>query len=85
MMAFALATIMNAGSYWFSDKIVLRIYNAQPVTESQAPELYSMVRTLVQKAEMPSQKFILSPMRHRMPLLQVGTPSMRLLLLRRES
>jgi len=61
IMAFALATIMNVGSYWFSDKIVLRMYNAQPVTEAQAPELYSIVRTLVQKAGLPMPKVYIIP------------------------
>jgi heat shock protein HtpX len=61
IMAFALATIMNVGSYWFSDKIVLSMYRAQPVTEAQAPELHAMVRTLVQKAGMPMPKVYLIP------------------------
>ncbi len=59
--AFALATIMNVGSYWFSDKIILRMYNAQPVTESQAPELHALVRILVQKAGMPMPKVYIIP------------------------
>ncbi len=61
IFAFVLAMIMNFGSYWFSDKIVLRMYNAQPVTESQAPELHSIVRTLVQKAGMPMPKVYIIP------------------------
>jgi heat shock protein HtpX len=61
VMAFALAVIMNFGAYWFSDKIVLRMYKAQPVTEAQAPELHAMVRTLVQKAGMPMPKVYIMP------------------------
>ncbi len=61
IMAFALATIMNLGSYWFSDKIVLRMYNAQPVTEAEAPELHAIVRSLVQKAGMPMPKVYIIP------------------------
>jgi heat shock protein HtpX len=61
IMAFAMATIMNFGAYWFSDKIVLRMYNAQPVTEAQAPELHAIVRTLVQKAGMPMPKVYIIP------------------------
>ncbi len=61
VMAFVLAVIMNFGAYWFSDKIVLRMYNAQPVTEAQAPELHAMVRTLVQKAGMPMPKVYIMP------------------------
>jgi len=47
---------MNFISYWFSDKIVLKMYRAQPVSQSDAPELYSMVRRLSQKAELPMPK-----------------------------
>jgi heat shock protein HtpX len=61
IFAFGLAVLMNFGSYWFSDKIVLRMYRAQPVTEADAPELYSMVRTLVQKAGMPMPKVYIIP------------------------
>jgi heat shock protein HtpX len=61
VMAFALAVIMNFGAYWFSDKIVLRMYKAQPVTEAQAPELHAIVRTLVQKAGMPMPKVYIMP------------------------
>jgi heat shock protein HtpX len=50
-LIFALA--MNGFSYWFSDKLVLKMYKAHEVTEAEAPELYSMVRRLSQKAEIP--------------------------------
>jgi len=61
IFAFGLAVLMNFGSYWFSDKIVLRMYKAQPVTEAQAPELHAIVRTLVQKAGMPMPKVYIIP------------------------
>ncbi len=61
IFAFGLAVLMNFGSYWFSDKIVLRMYNAQPVSEAQAPELHAVVRTLVQKAGMPMPKVYIIP------------------------
>ncbi len=61
VMAFALALIMNVGSYWFSDKIVLRMYHAQPVTEAEAPELHAIVHTLVQRAGMPMPKVYIIP------------------------
>ena len=61
IIAFAMATIMNFGSYWFSDKIVLRMYRAQPVSEAEAPELHAIVRTLVQKAGMPMPKVYIIP------------------------
>jgi len=59
IVAVMFAAIMNVGMYWFSDKIVLRMYNAQPVTEAEAPELHAIVRTLVQKAGMPMPKVYL--------------------------
>ncbi len=43
MIAFVFAVIMNFSSYWFSDKIVLRMYGAQEATEAQAPRLHSIV------------------------------------------
>ncbi len=61
IFAFGLAVIMNFGTYWFSDKIVLRMYRAQPVSEAQAPDLYSIVRTLAQKAGMPMPKVYIMP------------------------
>ncbi len=61
VMAIFFATIMNVGMYWFSDKIVLRMYGAQPVTETEAPEIYSIVRTLVQKAGLPMPKVYIIP------------------------
>ncbi len=47
---------MNFFAYWFSDKIVLRMYGAQEVTEADAPELYRVVRMLSQKAQIPMPK-----------------------------
>jgi heat shock protein HtpX len=61
MMAILFATVMNVGMYWFSDKLVLRMYRAQPVTEAEAPELHAIVRTLVQKAGMPMPKVYIIP------------------------
>ena len=61
VMAIVIATVMNVGMYWFSDKLVLRMYKAQPVTETQAPELYSIVRALVQKAGLPMPKVYIMP------------------------
>jgi heat shock protein HtpX len=56
-LIFALA--MNGFSYWFSDKIVLKMYKAQEVSESEAPELHSIVRRLSQRAELPMPKVYL--------------------------
>jgi heat shock protein HtpX len=47
---------MNIFAYWFSDKIVLRMYGAREVTESEAPELFGIVRRLSQKAQIPMPK-----------------------------
>jgi heat shock protein HtpX len=52
-IAFVLALVMNFGSYWFSDKIVLSMYAAQPVDEAQAPDLYRIVRELSAQAHIP--------------------------------
>lgn len=60
-IAFGFAMLMNFGSYWFSDKIVLRMYNAREATEREAPELYSMVRNLAQRAQLPMPKVYLIP------------------------
>ena len=61
VIAFAMAAIMNVGMYWFSDKMVLRMYKAQPVNEAEAPELHAIVRTLVQKAGLPMPKVYIIP------------------------
>ncbi|MCJ7483206.1 MAG: zinc metalloprotease HtpX [Thermodesulfovibrionales bacterium] len=55
-IALIFALGINFISYWFSDKIVLRMYRAKQVTEAEAPDLYSIVRSLVQKAGMPMPK-----------------------------
>jgi heat shock protein HtpX len=53
MIAFAVALIMNFVSYWFSDRIVLSMYGARQVTESEAPNLYGIIASLSQKASLP--------------------------------
>jgi len=53
VIAFIFAMVMNFGSYWFSDKLVLRMYKARPVSESEAPELHAMVKNLALKASLP--------------------------------
>jgi heat shock protein HtpX len=52
-IAFILALVMNVGSYWFSDRIVLASYGARPVTEAEAPALYRIVRDLAAQARIP--------------------------------
>jgi len=54
--ALIFAGIMNFVTYWFSDKIVLMMYRAKPVTEADAPELYAITRDLTMKAGLPMPK-----------------------------
>lgn len=54
--AFIFAGLMNFFAYWFSDKIVLRMYGAHEVSEAEAPELYRVVANLTGKAGMPMPK-----------------------------
>jgi len=58
-IAFIFALGMNLFAYWFSDKIVLKMYRAKEVTESEAPDLYRIVRRLAQKAEIPMPRVYL--------------------------
>jgi heat shock protein HtpX len=58
-IAFVVAVIMNFGSYWFSDRIVLRAYGAQPLDASNAPELYSIVNELAHSAGIPMPRLFL--------------------------
>lgn len=59
VIAFVIAVIMNFGSYWFSDKIVLRMYNAQPVGPDN--RLYGIVQNLTQRAGLPMPKVYVVP------------------------
>lgn len=61
LIALALAGLMNLGSYWFSDKLVLAMSGAQPISEHEAPELYAMVRRLCQRANLPMPRLYLIP------------------------
>ena len=59
MFAFVLAMVMNLGSYWFSDKIVLRMYHAQPVGPDHP--LFRITQRLAQKAGLPMPKVYVIP------------------------
>ena len=61
MMAFVFALIMNFVSYWFSDKIVLKMYGAQPIGEAEAPAVHRIVRSLATRAGIPMPKLYLIP------------------------
>ncbi|MBP2030522.1 heat shock protein HtpX [Methanohalophilus levihalophilus] len=53
VIAFAFALLMNFGTYWYSDKIVLKMYHAKEVTEAEAPQIYRVVRNLAHVAGLP--------------------------------
>lgn len=59
MLALVVALGMNFFSYWFSDKIVLRMYNAHEVDDTTAPQFVGMVRELSQRAGVPMPKVYL--------------------------
>jgi heat shock protein HtpX len=59
VLALLIALGMNFFSYWFSDKLVLKMYNAQQVDESSAPQFYRMVAELAQRAQLPMPKVYL--------------------------
>ena len=61
IMAFGLAVVMNVGAYWFSDKIVLRMYGAREVSEAEAPSLHGTVRRLSIAAGIPMPKVYIIP------------------------
>lgn len=60
-IAFIMALVINLGAYWFSDKIVLAMYRAKPVTEAETPELFGAVRHLAQLSDMPMPKVYIIP------------------------
>ena len=59
MIALIVAIGLNFFSYWFSDKLVLKMYNAQEVDETSAPQFYRMVRELAQRAQLPMPRVYL--------------------------
>ncbi len=61
VIAFIFAMVLNFGSYWFSDKIVLKMYKAREVSEATSPELYSLVRDLALRAGLPMPRLYVVP------------------------
>lgn len=61
VIAFGLALLMNVGSYWYSDKVVLRMYNARELSEQEAPMIYTMVRELAMQASIPMPRVCIVP------------------------
>ncbi|HEX5684771.1 MAG TPA: zinc metalloprotease HtpX [Ideonella sp.] len=59
MLALVVALGMNVFSYWFSDKLVLRMYNAQEVDAQSAPQFYRMVQELAERAQLPMPRVYL--------------------------
>jgi heat shock protein HtpX len=59
--AFAIAIAMNFGSYWFSDKIVLAMYRAREVDETEAPQFHAMIEHLCKRANLPKPKIYIIP------------------------
>ncbi|MBA3597973.1 MAG: zinc metalloprotease HtpX [Methylibium sp.] len=59
VIALLIALGMNFFSYWFSDKLILKMYNAQEVDETSAPQFYGMVRELAQRAQLPMPRVYL--------------------------
>jgi heat shock protein HtpX len=55
------SALMNFGSYWFSDRMVLAMYRAQKIDRTQAPELYDMVERLARRAELPMPVVAIAP------------------------
>jgi heat shock protein HtpX len=61
VLAFALSVAFNFGTYFFSDKLALKMYNAQPVTREQLPRAYAAVERLTAKQGLPMPKIYVLP------------------------
>ena len=61
LIAFFIAVVMNFVSYWFSDKMVLAAYGAQPIEEASAPRLYAIVHRLATRAGIPMPRVYMIP------------------------
>ncbi|MDR2694794.1 MAG: zinc metalloprotease HtpX [Deltaproteobacteria bacterium] len=61
VIALCLAVVMNVGSYWYSDKIVLSMYRARPLEEYEAPALHRMVTDLALQAGIPKPRICVIP------------------------
>ncbi|MBU8934412.1 MAG: M48 family metalloprotease, partial [candidate division Zixibacteria bacterium] len=61
MMAFGLAVVMNFFSYWFSDKIVIKMYKAREIKEQDHPLLYRVVRRVQTASDIPMPRIYIVP------------------------
>ena len=60
-IALVVSVLMNFGSYFFSDRIALSMYGAQPVTREQMPRLYAIVEYLCSRSNLPMPKLYVIP------------------------
>ena|SRR3990167_485573 len=75
LVALLFAAAMNAYAYWFSDTVVLKMYNAQQVDEQSAPKFYLMIRELSQNAGLPMPRVYIIDEAQPMPLPPAATLS----------
>ena len=61
LMFLAFAAIFNVGAFWFSDRVVLRMYKAQVVGPEEAPDLYARVDALRKRADLPMPTVAIAP------------------------
>ena len=61
IIALLFAVVMNMGTYWFSDKLVVKMTRSKPVTEQEAPWLYRIVGSLAERAQMPMPRLYVMP------------------------
>jgi heat shock protein HtpX len=61
VIALVMAAVMNVGSWWFSDRIVLRVYRARELAQADSPELWATVHELALAAGMPMPRLYLVP------------------------
>ncbi len=61
MLFFAIAVVMNVGAFWFSDRAVLKMYEAKVIGPEDAPDLYRMVDRLRQRADLPMPVVAIAP------------------------
>ena len=61
LIAFGIAAVMNFAAYWWSDRLVLKLYRAREVTLEEAPQLYAMVAELAERAAIPMPRVYVIP------------------------
>lgn len=61
VIAFGLAMVMNVGSYWYSDKIVLKMYKARDLSRGDAPHIHAVVEEMAARAGIPKPRIVLVP------------------------